>query len=73
MGSGTQPFVAGCTSGSVKNDTKYERVWKVNVPEQSSQSMSMLLSVSAKVSSLEHETALFSHFNLFKVGSLSFF
>jgi hypothetical protein len=40
-GSGTQPFVAGGTSWSVKNDTKYERIWKINVPEQSSQSMSI--------------------------------
>ena len=32
--SGTQPFG---TSWSVKNDTKYERIWKVIVLEQSSQ------------------------------------
>ena len=28
MGSGTQPFVAGNTSWSVKNYTKYERIEK---------------------------------------------
>ena len=33
MGSGTQPFVAGGTSWSI--------ILKVNVPEQSSQSMSI--------------------------------
>ena len=41
-GSGTQPFVAGGTSWSVKNDTKYERIWKTIVPEQSSQSLSIM-------------------------------
>ena len=41
MGSGTQLFVIGGTSWSVKNDTKYECITKVNVPEYSSQSMSI--------------------------------
>ena len=43
MGSGAQPYVAGGTSWSVKIDTKNERIQKVNVPEQSSQSMSIFL------------------------------
>ena len=38
----TQPLVAGSTSWSVKNDTKYKRIRKVNVPEQLSQSMSIV-------------------------------
>ena len=36
MGSGTQPFVAGGTSWSVKNYAKYVHIRGVNVPEQSS-------------------------------------
>ena len=36
MSSGTQPFVAGGTPWSVKNDAKYVRIRRVNVPEQSS-------------------------------------
>ena len=41
MGSGTQLFATGGTSWSVKNDTKYECISKVNVPGHSSQSMSI--------------------------------
>ena len=45
---GRLPFVvAGGTSWSMKNDTKYERIRKVIVPEQSSQSMSIGAALSA--------------------------
>ena len=52
MSFGRQPFVTGGTSWSVKNDTKYERIRKVNVPEQSSQSMSITITEQNKIHSL---------------------
>ena len=42
MGSGTQLFATGGTSWSVKNDTKYKRIRKIIVREQSSQTMSIM-------------------------------
>ena len=49
MGSGTQPFVAGGTSWAVKNDAKFERIWKVSVPEHSSQRISIELNFQNKL------------------------
>ena len=65
MSFGRQPFVTGGTSWSVKNDTKYERIRKVNVPEWSSQSMSIMTKLlhhyfsAVKISTLKGNTDVY--------------